>query len=229
MSKPLGAGSSFAPDYLLVSFLRRRLTVLAADSERLGELYARLDAELGAPAQAQAMLERLRALVRWGSEDELTVRLGYPDEHARLPAVSVVMASGSENPAAATFEDVFALSHELVIPEGGTAADAVCVQRRHKLVEHSSSIQIGTWATTPEESLLVHEAVRICLLVDKQRLTAHGIRDVTFGEGGVVPDPRLRPRVGYVPMLTCTLTWDLRHTVRRRVRSRVSGSAVYSN
>lgn len=228
----LGAASSFAPDFLLRQLLLEGLSVLAADNIRLAELYARYDTVTDGSQSLQpaAFIDRIKALTSWGTEDELTIRLGYPHEHARLPAVSIVLDGGAENPGSAVFGDVFARTHELIgVDDPLDWSTQKCIQHIHKVVEFSSRVQIGSWATGPEEGLLVHEAVRNVLFTDKQWLADFGIRDVTMSEGGVVPDAKMHPRVQYIPMLTANLTWDLRHTRRRRVPSRVKGTASYRN
>lgn len=228
----LGAANTAAPELLIREVLLEGLSVLVADSARLAELYERFDGVSGGSQATTpaAFAARLRQLCAWGSADELTVRMGYPSEHARMPAVSLVYDGGGENPGSAVFGDVFTRQHVLVGADNtGDWSTQTCTQTVVKVIEYSSRIQIGTWATGPEESILVHEAVRNVLFTDKQYLADRGIRDASLSEGGIVPDRRMYPRVAYVPMLSVQLTWDLRHTRRRRVPSRVRGSAAYRN
>ena len=88
---------------------------------------------------------------------------------------------------------------------------------RHRIIgsEWTTTIQVGSWAAAPEESVLLHSVVKHLLFRHKGRVQTSGVRDVSLSESGFEPDPQLHPRTGYVPLVRCTLHWQWRQTRRK--------------
>jgi hypothetical protein len=102
------------------------------------------------------------------------------------------------------------VGEELVIPQP--------THRVHRITTTGTgwngSVQVGCWAASPEAALLLQAAVRWAIFRRKGDLAKAGVHDITLSEGGVVPDERLEPRVGYVPMITVAMDWTYRQTRR---------------
>lgn len=230
-TKPQAASASFSPDFLLRQVLIDGLQYLVADPERLADLYTRFD-DLASGSQADmpaSFREHLTRLVRFGAEDALEIHLGYPHDDARLPCLSIVHDSGSENPSAAYLADHMASTYEIQgTDDPSDWSTQRVIEHVHKAVDYTSQIQIGSWATSPEESWLIHEAVRAVLFTDKGALRSAGVLDVVVSESGFSPDERMRPRVAWVPMLSVRLDWQMRQTTRRKVPSRARVTLTFS-
>lgn len=229
---PLGSPASFSPDMLLRQVLHEGLSYLAADPQRVADLYGRFDT-LASGSQADMLADfsaGLQALVAWGGDNALQIVLGYPHDDAALPLVSIVHDAGSEQPGAAMYNDLLAASHDLIgVDNIADWSTQDCVQHRHQAVDYTSQIQIGSWATSPEESWLIHEALRAVLLTDKGFLHKAGVMDVSVSESGFAPDTRMRPRVAWVPMLSVRMDWQMRQTSRTKVPSRARVSLTFTN
>jgi hypothetical protein len=229
---PVGAPASFSPDMLLRQVLHEGLAYLASDPQRVADLYGRFD-DLASGSQADMLADfqaRLKTLVAWGDAEALQIHLGYPHDDAVLPCVSIVHDAGSEQPGAATYNDLMSASHELSgVDDPGDWSTQSCIQYRHQGVDYTSQLQLGSWATSPEESWLIHEAVRAVMLTDKGFLRKAGVMDVSVSESGFAPDNRMRPRVAWVPMLSVRMDWFMRQTSRIKVPSRAQVTLSFSN
>jgi hypothetical protein len=155
------------------------------------------------------------------------IRVGYPYATAHLPCLSLVLANASEDPSGANVGDVLGVR---VVRTGTLAGDDVTVEGMVVTagtpgtlkVEHevqigtdwSSTVEVGCWAVAPEVSLLVQAAARWALFRGKGQLNESGVYEVRFEEGGAQPDPQLEPRVGYVPIIRCHLSWTYQQTRR---------------
>lgn len=237
VNAPYGSNNQFSPDLLVRQVLLEGLALLARDPVRSTMLYERFDDLVGGSQDEQpgSWRARLRELTQYGAEEALQIGVGHPHDAARLPYVGVVLDSGSEVASMARLNDLQAVSHEVIgedVQNGDGSYDfgsQRVIQHRHRQTDWTSSIQVSTWATTPEESLLVHEAVREVLLNDKGRLRPAGITNVSFSDTGFAPDVQIRPRTGWVPVLSVSMEWDLTQVQRRRVPSRVTGTLTFAN
>lgn len=229
---PIGAPASFSPDMMLRQVLHEGLAYLASDPQRVADLYGRFD-DLSSGSQADMLADftaALKELVAWGSDTALRIHLGYPQDDAVLPCISIVHDAGSEQPGTATYNDLLAASHDLQgVDDIDDWSTQNCIQYRHQGVDYTSQLQLGSWATSPEESWLIHEAVRAVLLTDKGPMRKAGIMDVNVSESGFAPDNRMRPRVAWVPMLSLRLDWFMRQTSRIKVPSRAKVTLSFSN
>lgn len=227
--QPRGAGILEEPELLLRQVLLEGVYELAGTPDQVDELFARSDA-LRQGSQddwADDFRAGLEQLIREGG---LRVNVGVPMTEAVLPAVSIVTASSSEDAGGATLGGILAVGWRsfgtpTVDPNG-------FVTERHTTIgsDWSTNLQVGCWATTPEEAVLIKAIVAYLLFRHKGRLAEAGVRDLSMSESGFTPDPQLYPRVGYVPAFAVSIEWTRRQTrVRRPVPTRFTVSTTPRN
>lgn len=229
-----GAGMLEAAEFLLRQVLVEGLVELAGDRVRLRELVARSDT-LRQGSQVEWVDDHLALvdeLVQIGAPGGLTIGVGYPPDDAHLPYVGIVKASASEQPGGASCGDVIGIAFDL--QSTPTAADfnsTVSTRVTTIGVDVTTSLQVSTWATTPDASMLISAIVRHLVFRHKGRLEGAGVHEVTTSESGFEPSPQLYPRTGYVPVLNVSLEWTYRQARRtRRVPTRVRViSAAFGN
>jgi hypothetical protein len=215
-----GAGSNAVPVLSLQEALVIGLQTLRSDQRAIEELIGRQDslrhntANEWRRALTAAMLEMLDP----SSDQFAEVLIGYPTPpgKARLPAISLVVDSGGENPAEAVAGNILRVSSEFHGPdqEAWETTEIGAGQR--------TTVQIGAWSPAPERGILLTAAVKWCLYFAQDLLKQRGIHEVSYTEGGVQVPPELEPRVAYCPMVSATMLWTFRETVRRKVPNRVS-------
>lgn len=227
--QPRGAGILEEPELLLRQVLMEGLVELAGTPDQVEELFRRSDT-LRQGSQddwADDFRAGLHQLVRDGG---LRVHIGVPMTEAVLPSVSIVTASSSEDAGGATLGGVLGVAWRSL---GVPAADPnAFVTERHTTLgaDWTTSLQVGCWATTPEESVLLKALVAYLLFRHKGRLTVAGVRDLSLSESGFTPDPQLYPRVGYVPAFSVSIEWTRRQTrVRRPVPTRYTITTTFRN
>ncbi len=217
MSKVRGAGMNMVPEFDVRALLITGLAVLAGDAERIGEIVRRVDV-LRQGSQDEWEKDLTKALRRVLDPREATfvrVLIGYPDDAAHLPCISVTYESGSEDQAGAVHGDVLRRRSEVI-----GSGDSLRVQRVTELgIDRTSVVQIGCWSPAPELSLLLQAAVTNVLLVHKGQLSAAGVHDVSLADGGAPTDQQTQIdlRVAYVPLVVVTLGWTYRTTRRKLV------------
>ncbi len=225
-----GYGMAYVPELLVRQVLIEGLMELAGDEDRMNELFGRVDSMLQG-SQGQ-WLKDLKAMTREMAERDSRgpahVRVGYPADDALWPHISIVIEGGSEDAGQATLGDVLGVEYEQrgePDPDDDTTSRSI----RHKRigVGWTTNLQVGTWAVSPEMSVVVHALVKHLLVRHKTRLSPAGIHEITLSENGFAPDPVRWPRIGYVPYIRCTMIGTLRQTRRTgQVPTRVTVSAV---
>lgn len=195
------------------------LQTLRSDARAVEELIGRED-ELrhnSANEWRRALRGALLQMLDPSSDQYAEVLIGYPTPmgSARLPAISLIVDSGGENAAEAVADNVLRVSSAFHGPnqEIWETTEIGAGQR--------SVVQIGSWSPSPERSTLLVAAVKWSLYAMQELLTGRGIHEVSFSEGGVEVSKDLEPRVAYVPMISATLLWTFRESVRRKVPNRV--------
>ncbi len=211
MSAPraFGSGMSLAPELLLRQVLMEGLVELAGSPSRLAELFGRTD-DMRHGSQEQwtrDMQDAAQGLV--AIEGGVPVLIGYPAGNARLPVVSIVLESGREDTSGATVGDIAGTALETI---GDPSAPTRYDLQQRLAVPWDTALQLGCWATGPEESVLLGAVVKSIVFRDKGRLMEAGVLDVGLSETGMQPDPQLYPRIGYVPIIRASLSWTWRQT-----------------
>lgn len=209
-----GGGMFFSPELQIRKILIEGLIDLAGDNDRMDVLFSRVDDLLGGTQEdwVDEMKAAFSAMAT--GRDRMRVLIGYPPDHAFLPCFSVLEAGGSEQPQNATHGDIWerVAEKEGVILERGASGDATEYPR---LIETetlgtawSTTVQIGSWAISPEGSAVLQAVARAILDKDKGRLHVAGVHNVTLSTpGGFQPDPNRYPLVGYVPIISAALDW----------------------
>lgn len=227
--QPRGAGILEEPELLLRQVLMEGLIELAGTPDQVEELFRRSD-DLRQGSQDDWGDDYRRGLEVLVREGGIRVHIGIPMTEAVFPAVSIVTASSSEDAGGATLGGVLGVGWRSF---GTPAVDPnLFVVERHTTIggDWNSSLQVGCWATTPEESVLVKATVAYLLFRHKGRLTTAGIRDLSMSESGFTPDPQMYPRVGYVPAFNVSIEWTRRQTrVRRPVPTRITIRSTFRN
>lgn len=220
----LGSGQTFAPEALLRQELLLGLLALAADTRRATELFARVD-ELHQGSHDSTPAEwvaRLREMVNYGAEGSVRVRIGYPRSEMEIPCVSIIEQSGNEIDATATFNDLLAHRYEVIgTPDADDWSASTTYRHDVRGTQWQVAVQLGTWAATPEDSLILASAVKAAVFDAKGRLQAAGVEEITLSEGGVEVSAEIAPLVGYVPILTVRMDYTRKQTRRRQVPTRV--------
>lgn len=224
---PNTVGMGIAPDLLVRELITIGLHELAGDEIRLREVVARVDVELqmgSGQSWADDLVKAYRHLLDSESPDYLQLRMGWPVDIAHLPCVSIIKEASAEDSGGAVCGDIIDVkvrhegTYRYLQPDGETYAEAPRTIE-HRLIgsAYSSTVQIGSWTTSPELSVMLDAAIQNVLMRDKRRLLVAGVIDITFSEGGMPTDnqTQLDLRVGYVPLQRVTLDW-VRGQVRRK-------------
>lgn len=213
-----GTGMGIVPVYAIREALINGIAVLASDQRAIEEMVQRDDA-LRYSRTDEWKAEMVRA-VRTHADPQspayASLLLAYPAplEQAHLPAISIIEQSGGENPGEAMQGDTLRESYEL-------RGNGDLIETTEIGGGYQSTIQIGTWALSAETGMLVHAMTKWAIYQQKDHLIERGIHEIRVQTGGVELDPRLAPRVAYVPMLSVALSWTLRQSHRRKVPNRV--------
>lgn|GEM_PF-4393895 len=219
MTRPirdLGFGMAFVPELLMRQMLLEGLFELAGDEEEQTELFERLDDLLQGSQElwAKDVKAQVLKMTERDSRRALHVGISYPGDDAVYPYWSLVLENGSEDQAQATAGDILGVEYEQRGTPSATDPTASRVIRHtHLGTGWTSIVQLGTWAVSSEQSIIVSAIAKHLVLRHKGRLFAAGVHDISFTEGGFQPGERW-PRIGYVPILRCTMTGTLRQTRR---------------
>lgn len=231
---PLHAGMGLSAELLIRDVLANGLHRMVGDREEFDELVERFDTlpggSQGTWAREQAIA--FRRLLDSTGDDYLKLVIGYPTQAGHLPCVSIVKESASEDTGGAVAGDLLAIRFRQVgtytyTPQVPGAEDVTDVPLLEELqlrgTAYTTSLQIGSWTTNQELSLVLDSAVQHVLFKDKGRLNAAGVTDVTFSEAGFPPDSptRLALEVGYVPAQRVTLDWIRGQVTRKLASNRV--------
>lgn len=229
----LHSGMPIACELLVRQVVLEGLHEIANDEDRLRELVGRVDALLDGSQDewADELVRAFRRILTPAEPDHVKVLVGQPLSAGDLPCVTILKEAGSEDTGGAVVGDILDLKY---IQRGtyeytpqavdGAGDPTIAPQTAPQIDEHrlvgtawTTTVQVGSWTTAPELSLLLDAAVHDALMRGKGRLIAAGVHDVTFSEGGQPTDrqTQVELRCGYVPMQRATLDW-IRGTTRRK-------------
>lgn len=205
------------PEFLLRQILYEGLIDAANNELLLNEVFGRVDSmRMGSQDD---WLDDLRAsfkrMADLASDSGVTIGVGYPDDNAHFPYISLVMEAGREDTSQATMGDLLGRHYE-VIGDVSQIDPTTSDSYEHSVIgaEWSTTVQVGCWVTVPEDSLMLHAMVNTILFRDKRRMEAAGIREIDLAETGFMPDERYALRgVGYVPVTRCSMQWTRRQTI----------------
>jgi hypothetical protein len=215
LPKHYGGGMFFVPELQLRKVLIDGLVDLAGDDERMDILFGRVDDLLGGTQDdwVSEMKDAFRAMAT--TTTRLRVLVGYPPDHAFLPCYSIVESNGSEQSQGTTHADIWKLDVEKegVVNEKDLTGEITeyprLVQTTTIATPWSSTVQIGSWAISPEGSVVLQAVARAILDKDKGRLHKAGVHNIALSTpGGFQPDPNRYPTVGYVPIISVALDWS---------------------
>lgn len=234
-----GAGMNAITELEARSVIIRGLHELASDPENLEAMVRRTDLLLSGSQVdwARELRAELMAMLTPTSDRYVRVGVGWPTSHAHLPYVSLVNASGGENEGEAFIGDILgdasfekfgeytppdALPSGLKLtPTPAQMADPTLLPKPIQIEEIRSigtgwrtRLEIGSWHVAPEGSILLHAAVRWALFRGKREFEEMGAHETSLSEGGVMPDERLEPRIGYVPMTSLDILWTYKQIER---------------
>lgn len=224
--KHSGGGMFFMPELKLRQILLEGLVDLAGDNERMNILFSRVDDLLQGTQDSwvSELKDAFTAMVL-RREGRISVTIGYPMDHTFLPCFSIIEQSGSEKPSEATMADLWAADTEQegTLNEQNAAGNLVEYPRLVRTetlgTPWSTTLQVGSWATSGEASVVLHAVARSILDKDKGRLLPAGVTDVTLSTpGGIVPDNERYPLVGYVPLLQVAIDWTCIQQIRKGPR-----------
>lgn len=213
-----GAGTLESAELLVRQVLLEGLVELAGDDVRMSELFERAD-DLDQGSQTMWTADLKAAVRRMVTsapvQGGVLIGVGYPNNAAVLPFVSIIAESAAEDAGGATMGDILHRFYETVgTPSATDPSASRSVRHLVTGVDYTTAVQVGTWTTAPEDSLALHAVVRHLLFRHKGRMVRGGVRELSFSENGFAPSSELYPYTGYVPVLRCTIEWTLRQTRR---------------
>jgi len=218
MSEAAG-GMGIVPVFAIREALINGIAVLASDEAAIVAMVERDDSLRYSRTEEwrRELVAAVRDIADPSSPRYAEPHIGYPTplESPKLPAISIVEAGSGE--IANVHGDVLDETYEF--PVGPNRELVATTEVGHG---EQTRLEIGAWATTAEVGMLVHAMTKWAILQQKDRLVDRGVWDLQVQTTGVEPDPRMSPRVTYVPMLSVQMSWTLRQIHRRRVPNRVS-------
>lgn len=215
--------------------LWRGLVELANDPAALSELLTeqtRLN-ESGLAERALNLRKALRDCIL-GSERRLRIVPAYPASDAHMPAITVNVMTGGEQPDEATAADhLYSTTQQLrpavaFMPDGsevefiGPAPDGYESVRLSPVIEHrvraatvSESVEITAWSQNAELSEALHAAAHRVLFERKGWLIdTLGMLSLDMAHGSVSPSPQMAPVQAPVPVLKVSARYALTYTDR---------------
>jgi len=231
--RPLGSGGPLNVNLLLRQVILEGLAELARDDFRMRELYQRLD-DLYAGSQdvwVEETKAELQRVLNLGQPGAVHVATGYPQTAMALPWVSIIQESGNEDEGQACMGNLLRTASEQIgTPTEDDWESARTIEHRQIGVEWNARVQVGTWTLAPESSLLLHEAVKAAIFLERGRVREAGVLNLSMSEGGMTPEGHeLYPRVGYVPICSVSMQWTWRQTKRTKVPTRVRLTLTHGN
>lgn len=233
--RPNGARSIGTLSRALRDVLWRGLVELANDDAALSELLAeqtRLHSK-DLTERADKLKPALRECIL-GTSKRLTIRAAYPEGDAQMPAMSVQVMVGGEQPDEATAADhLYSRTQQLrpavaVMPDGteeefiGPAPTGYESVRLSPVVEHrvraatvSESVEIAVWSISAELSEALHAAAHRVLFERKGWLIdTLGMLSLDMSHGSVAPSPQMAPTGAPVPVLKVSARYAVTYTDR---------------
>lgn len=213
---PRYSDAPMGPEFSIREVLINGFAELRNATAQLSEFVSRFD-NLPQGSQAEwndQLREALADVLDPESDNSLrNISLGYPSGDAALPWIGITISSDAEDTGSATIGDnMLTLYHGIgdaeIDPENYRL-----IRKKVKGVDYNASIEVSVWSTSPEMSLMLHEAVNYILMGNKGELTASGIRDITLSSSAFEPSSELEPRMSaVVPVTRCVLTYQRRWT-----------------
>lgn len=209
---PPGSGMALVPELALRQALIEEFRLLASDRDRMLEIVRRVDdlrESSGADWERDLRQAAVRMLLPEHPGEGVRFGLGYPDGDGVMPFVSIVVGASPEDASNATMGNV---QHRRCQFEGDRLIEFTTLGE-----PYTTNVQVGSWTTAPEESLLLHSLVREALKAGEGRLARAGILELSLADVGLEPDSDDFPRTGYVPVWQCSIRWTRRMVRRRHV------------
>lgn len=228
----IGASMNLIPELAFQEAIEVGLVKLTQDEFHMEELVRREDALLRGTQDgwADELREVLREMTDPRSPHRVTVGIGYPDDPAQLPYVSILLADGGENTAEAQVGDLEGHSYTLTRTTSANPAtvaatgvrESLLVRTEHRGTGVTSQLQVGVWDVSKERAVLLHAAVQWAIFGEKGKLFERGVHDITWRQSGMEVQTDLDPRLTYVPMHTFTISWTYRRSTKRVVPNRIT-------
>lgn len=234
------SGMGIVAELLVREVLFNGLHELANDEVALAELVQRVDTlrDGSQDTWTADLVAAFRSMMDPASDDYLQFRMGLPFEAGHLPCVSLIKEAGAEDTGGAVAGDVLDEKYVQIgtydyTPQAGslpTPSVVAPVTGTPLLEKHTkigtawtTTVQVGSWTTSVELSLVLDAAINHVLFRDKGRLAAAGVVDVGLTEGGSPTDEsqQVSLRVGYVPLQRVTLDWIRAQTFREPGLNRI--------
>ena len=158
------------------------------------------------------------------------VCIGHPTQEATLPWIGIVLMAEAEDPAGSMLGDVLTRQYTTTgdldsNPEGFRVI-------RHEVLstDYTATVQIAVWTTVPELSIVLQATAQYVMELHKDILGRAGVYTITLTTSSLSPDPTLEPRVAYVPIVTCVLTFPRRRTkTTDPVPNRLTQTFIYTS
>lgn len=233
--RPNGARSINTVARALRDVLWRGLVELVGDDLALTELlteHTRLNSR-DLAERAEKLKSALRECVL-GPTKRLRIVAAYPEGDAQMPALSVQVMVGGEQPDEATAADhLYSATQQLrpaiaVMPDGseqefiGPAPEGYESVRLAPVVEHrvraitvSQSVEIVAWTLSAELSEALHAAAHRVLFERKGWLIdTLGLISLDMSHGSVAPSPQMKPTDAPLPVLKVSARYAATYTDR---------------
>jgi hypothetical protein len=233
--RPNGARSLGTLSRALRDVLWRGLVELVNDDAALIELLTE-QTRLRTPDYAERAAElrtKLKACVL-STDQRLRIVSAYPAGDAQMPALSINVMTGGEQPDEATAADhLYSSTQQLrpavaVMPDGteqefiGPAPDGYESVRLAPVIEHrvragiiAESVEIAVWSLSGELAEALHAAAHRVLFERKGWLIdTLGLLALDMSHGGIAPSPQMQPAIASVPVLKVSARYAVTYTDR---------------
>jgi hypothetical protein len=233
--RPNGGRSISTLARALRDVLWRGLVELANDDAALEELLTE-QTRLVAPDQAEraaALRTKFKQTIL-GPENRLRITPGYPASDAAMPALSVAVMTGGEQPDEAMAADhLYSTTQQLgvavaTMPDGseqeflGPAPAGYESVRLAPVVEHrvragtlAQSVEVSAWSVSSELSEALFAAAHRVLFERKGWLIdTLGLLSLDMAHGSVAPSPQMTPTQAPVPVLKVSARYMVTYTDR---------------
>ena len=213
---PRYSDAPMGPEFAIREALINGFAELRNASAELVEFVSRFD---NLPQGTQGvwnaqMREALLEVLDPESDNSLkNISLGYPSGDGSLPWIGITIASDAEDTGSATIGDNLVTLYHGIGDAEIDPDNYRLIKHKVKGVDFNASVEVSIWVTSPEMSLMLHEAVNYILMRSKGALAASGIRDTALSSAAFEPSPDMSPREGMVvPITRIALTYQRRWT-----------------
>lgn len=156
-----------------------------------------------------ARVARAQEILTPGLPNAITVLVSNPNGATKLPAVMVGITQFSVASDLAVCSD---FSHCEFITQGSKTHEDLLFAQFYR-----GSVEFSMWAVSHADSTILEDVVRSAILRFDDSLRSIGIREISGGEGSgyEVTNEILGVGVAHIPVITYTLTAEVRATQRR--------------